>query len=112
MLELTDEAIQQFLSKTKENGHDTIRIGIVPAGCNGYEYAIDYADSVNDDDHILDFGQFLIVIEPNSIPNLTGSTLDYITEGLNSQFKFANPNVAMACGCGLSVVFEEISPNS
>ena len=112
MIELTDEAIQQFLKKTKENGHDSIRVGVKSGGCNGYEYIIDYADSVHDDDHILDFGKFLVVLDPTSIPYLDGSTLDYVTEGLNSQFKFANPNVAMACGCGLSVVFEEISPNS
>ena len=107
MIELTDEAIQQFLKKTKENGNYSIRIGIIPAGCSGYEYVIDYADSVHDDDHILDFGQFLIVIDPDSILNLTGSTLDYITEGLSSEFKFANPNVAMACGCGVSVTFNK-----
>jgi len=112
MLELTDNAIQQFLIRTKLEGNDTIRVGITSGGCGGYEYVIDYADSVHDDDHILDFGKFLIVLDPDSIPYLTGSTLDFATEGLNSQFKFANPNVAMACGCGISVTFEEISPNS
>ena len=111
MIELTDEAIQQLISKTDEE-NDSIRIGVKSGGCNGYEYLIEYANSVHDDDHILDFGKFLIVVDPDSIPFLTGSTLDYTTEGLNSQFKFANPNVAMACGCGLSVVFEEINPNS
>ena len=112
MIELTDEAIQQFRKKTRDNGHDSIRVGVKGGGCGGYEYVIDYADSVHDDDHILDFGKFLIVVDPISIPYLDGSTLDYVSEGLNSQFKFANPNVAMACGCGLSVVFEEIDPNT
>ena len=112
MIELTDEAIQEFLTKTEKEGNDTIRIGIKGGGCAGYEYILDYADSVHDDDHILDFGKFLIVVDPDSIPYLTGSTLDYVTQGLSSEFKFANPNVAMACGCGLSILFEEISPNS
>ena len=107
MLELTDNAIQQFLTKTEEKGNDTIRVGITSGGCGGYEYVIDYADSVHDDDHVLDFGKFLVVIDPVSIPYLEGSTLDHITEGLNSEFKFANPNVAMACGCGISVTFQE-----
>ena len=108
MLELTDNAIQQFLIKTKEEENDTIRVGITSGGCGGYEYVIDYADGVHDDDHILDFGKFIIVIDPVSIPYLQGSTLDHITEGLNSEFKFANPNVAMACGCGVSVTFQEL----
>jgi len=111
MIELTDEAIQQFLKKTSENGHDSIRVGVKSGGCNGYEYTIDYADSVHEDDHILDFGKFLIVIDPTSIPYLTGSTLNYVTQGLSSEFKFANPNVKMACGCGISFAFEDIAPS-
>jgi iron-sulfur cluster assembly protein len=104
MIELTNKAIDQFLVKTKDNS-DTIRIGVKGGGCNGYEYVLDYADSVHDDDHILEFGKFMIVIDPTSIPFLKGSTLDYVTEGLSSEFKFANPNVKMACGCGISMQF-------
>lgn len=105
MLELTDEAVAQFLIKTEHENKDTIRIGVKGGGCAGYEYVLDYADSVHDDDNILDYGEFMIVIDPPSIPFLEGSTLDYVTEGINSQFKFANPNVQMACGCGVSIQF-------
>ena len=105
MLELTDNAIQQLLNKTEEQGNDTIRIGITGGGCAGYEYVFDFAQQVNDDDNILDFGKFMIVIDPTSVPYLKGATLDYVTEGINSQFKFANPNVQMACGCGVSIQF-------
>ncbi len=105
MLELTNEAITELLKKTEEKGNDTIRIGVTGGGCAGYEYILDYEDTVNDDDHILEFGKFMIVINPESIPFLKGSTLDFVTEGLNQQFKFANPNVQMACGCGVSIGF-------
>ena len=105
MIELTDEAISQLLIKTAEGNNDTIRIGITGGGCAGYEYVFNYADSVNEEDNILDFGKFMIVIDPTSVPYLEGSTLDYVTEGINSQFKFANPNVQMACGCGVSIQF-------
>jgi len=33
-------------------------------------------------------------------------TLDFVTEGLNEYFKFMNPNEQSACGCGVSVQFE------
>ena len=105
MLELTDNAIQQLLIKTKEQSNDTIRIGITGGGCAGYEYVFDYAKEVHEDDNILDFGKFVIVIDPTSKPYLEGSTLDFHEEGLNKSFKFANPNVSMACGCGVSVTF-------
>ena len=105
MLELTDNAIKHILKETHEMLDPTIRIGITGGGCGGYEYLIEYADSINEDDNILDFGKFIVVIDPTSIPYLQGSTLDYVTEGINSQFKFANPNVQMACGCGVSIQF-------
>lgn len=105
MIELTNEAIQQFLEKTEHKGNDKIRIGITGGGCAGYQYLLDFAEEVKDDDIILEFGEFIIVIEPESVPFLEGSTLDYVTQGLNSEFKFANPNVELACGCGVSIQF-------
>jgi iron-sulfur cluster assembly protein len=107
MIELTDNAKYQFLKKTEEQENDVVRLSVKSGGCGGYEYVLDYANSVHDDDHILEFGEFMIVIDPTSKPFLKGSTIDYVFEGLNSQFKFANPNVEMACGCGISVTFQE-----
>ena len=87
MIELTDNAIHQFLKKTEKEGNDTIRLAVKSGGCGGYEYVLDYANSVHDDDHILEFGEFMIVIDPTSKPFLKGSTIDYAFEGLNSEFK-------------------------
>lgn len=106
MLELTDNAIKHILKETHEMLDPTIRIGITGGGCGGYEYLIEYADSINEDDNILDFGKFAIVIDPDSEPFIKGSSLDFQQEGLNQSFKFANPNVSMACGCGISVSFD------
>lgn len=106
MIELTDDAIKHLLIKTHEMLDPAIRVGITSGGCGGYEYIIEFAESINQDDNILDFDKFIIVIDPDSLPYLKGSSLDYQKEGLNQSFKFANPNVSMACGCGISVHFE------
>ncbi len=106
MLELTDNSIQHLLKETKDMLDPAIRIGIKGAGCAGYEYLIEYAEEIRDDDNILDFGKFIIVIDPESMPYIKGSTLDFQKEGFNQTFKFANPNVEMACGCGVSVTFK------
>ena len=102
MIELTDEAIQQLLKQTQNEGNDTVRIGYYPGGCNGFKYVIAFADTVTGDDHIIDYGKFLIVVETGQLHNFNGLTLDYITEGLNSEFKFINPNATASCGCGES----------
>ena len=51
--------------------------------------------------------KFSFLIDKNSQPFLEGMTLDYIKEGLNEFFKFINPNEQSACGCGVSVQFNE-----
>ena len=43
-----------------------------------------------------------ILVDPKSLPYLDGTELDYAREGLNEGFKFNNPNVKDACGCGES----------
>ena len=106
MLELTNEAIAHILSETREMLDPAVRVGITGGGCGGYEYVIEFANEIAEDDHILDFGKFCIVIDSNSKPYIEGSTLTFVKEGLNKTFKFANPNVAMACGCGVSVSFK------
>ena len=52
MLELTTNAKEQFLKKTIETGVDSIRLGVKPGGCNGYEYILDYSEKPNEDDVI------------------------------------------------------------
>ena len=43
-----------------------------------------------------------VVVDPKSLPYLDGMELDFAREGLNEGFKFNNPNVKDACGCGES----------
>jgi iron-sulfur cluster assembly protein len=42
------------------------------------------------------------VRRPKSLPYIDGTELDFAREGLNEGFKFNNPNVKDACGCGES----------
>jgi len=105
MIELTDEAITQLTTKTQNEGNDTVRIGYHPSGCNGFKYILDYADTVHTDDHIIDYGSFLIVVQTGQLHNFSGLTLDFVSNGLNSEFKFINPNETASCGCGESVSF-------
>ena len=45
---------------------------------------------------------------PKSLPYLDGTELDYAREGLNEGFKFNNPNVKDACGCGEASVLNVV----
>ena len=43
-----------------------------------------------------------MIVAADSLSYLEGMEVDYVREGLNSFFKFNNPNVKDSCGCGES----------
>jgi len=102
---LTDAAISQASKKATAEGKQFIRVGLVPGGCTGFEYIFEWADEINNDDHIEAYGNFKIVVDAYSKPYLTEATLDFVKEGLNEQFKIMNPAEKASCGCGISVQF-------
>ena len=102
MIEVTDIAISKLIEKNV----DKVRLGVTGGGCAGYEYVF-AEDILRDGDHVEDYGRFSFLIDTNSQPFLKGMTLNYIKEGLNEFFKFINPNEQSACGCGVSVQFNE-----
>jgi iron-sulfur cluster assembly accessory protein len=107
MVELTDAAISKAIERTTSPCPNNIRLGVSGGGCAGYEYIITYSHEINNDDNVLDYGKFKIVINEMSKPYLEGSTIDWVKEGLNEYFKIINPKEVASCGCGISVQFEE-----
>ena len=106
-LEVTDIAIKELLRRQKQDSDlQFIRLGVTGGGCAGFEYVFKDAVLPNKEDAVLDYGKFSFVVDQLSQPYLNGMTLDYVTEGLNEYFKFMNPNEVSACGCGVSVQFE------
>jgi iron-sulfur cluster assembly protein len=79
-----------------------IRLGVKTSGCSGMAYKLEFVDAANEEDHVFESFGVKVVIDPKSLPYLEGTELDYTKEGLNEGFKFNNPNVKDACGCGES----------
>jgi iron-sulfur cluster assembly protein len=65
-------------------------------------YKLEFADAAEPDDILFESHGVTVLIDPKSLPYLEGTELDYTREGLNEGFKFNNPNVKDACGCGES----------
>lgn len=79
-----------------------LRVGVKKSGCSGYAYVLDYADTVGPEDVVYEQFGVKLIVAADSVPFLDGTEVDYVREGLNSFFKFHNPNVKDACGCGES----------
>ncbi|MDT3706586.1 MAG: iron-sulfur cluster assembly protein IscA [Thiobacillus sp.] len=79
-----------------------IRLGVRTSGCSGMAYKLEYADEVPEGDEMFTSHGVTVFVDPQSLSYLDGTELDYAREGLNEGFKFNNPNVKDACGCGES----------
>ena len=79
-----------------------LRLAIKTTGCSGNQYVIETAKSINEEDKTIEFEGIKIIVDKNSLRYLVGTELDFVRDGLNSSFKFNNPNVDESCGCGES----------
>ena len=79
-----------------------IRLGVRTSGCSGLAYTLEFADEMQSEDLVFESEGVKVIVDPKSLLYLDGTQLDYTREGLNEGFKFNNPNVKDACGCGES----------
>jgi iron-sulfur cluster assembly protein len=98
------EAAARHISKfiQKRGKGVGIRLGVKTSGCSGMAYKLEYADATQDEDLIFESHGVNVIVDPQSLPYIDGTELDFVREGLNEGFKFNNPNVKDACGCGES----------
>ncbi len=102
-LQFSDVAISHFSGLlNKEDGNKSIRIGVKKAGCSGYEYFFEYAETHAEDDTLIKHDNCTFLIDPKSFEFLKGSKVDYEEDGFNKGIKFHNPNATAVCGCGES----------
>ena len=83
-------------------GKEYVRVGVESGGCSGLVYKLDFDDSMNNEDELVEHNDIKLVINKKSILFLAGTTLEY-SSGLNGKgFVFNNPNANRTCGCGES----------
>jgi iron-sulfur cluster assembly protein len=103
---MTPKAAAQIAKLMAKDGHKGLRIGVKKGGCAGMEYTMDYVDDVDPNDEVVEQDGARVMIAPMAQMFLFGTEIDYEVSLLESAFKFNNPNVTEACGCGESIKFE------
>ncbi|KQI68735.1 iron-sulfur cluster assembly protein [Loktanella sp. DSM 29012] len=104
---ITDKAARQIAKLMAKDGSQGLRIGVKKGGCAGMEYTMDYVSEVDPMDEVVEQDGARVMIAPMAQMFLFGTEIDYETTLLESGFKFRNPNVVDACGCGESIKFNE-----
>jgi iron-sulfur cluster assembly protein len=79
-----------------------LRFGVKKVGCSGWQYVVDVAKSINEQDQVFDADGVKVIVDRSSLNVVSGTEIDFRRDGLNSAFAFSNPNVTGECGCGES----------
>ncbi len=104
---LTPAATRQIARLMERKSSQGLRIGVKKGGCAGMEYTMDYVSTVNPLDEVVEQDGARVMIAPMAQMFLIGTEIDYETGLVESGFKFRNPNVVEACGCGESIKFRD-----
>ncbi|WP_374341301.1 iron-sulfur cluster assembly protein IscA [Methyloversatilis sp.] len=100
---LSEAAARHVQKSLNKRGQGVgLRLAVKTSGCSGLAYAIEFADAAQPEDIQFASHGVTLLVDPKSLPFLDGTELDFVREGLNEGFKFNNPNVKSACGCGES----------
>ena len=100
-LNITGKAIERIEAVRAEKNASAIRLRILVegGGCSGYQYKLDWDESVAKEDLVFSNA---VVIDTMSLDILKGSKVDFETSLMGEEFKIINPNAVSSCGCGTS----------
>jgi len=101
---LTEKASKQVKKLMEEQKLDQVflRMGVKGGGCSGLSYSLEFDTEKGKHDKTFDIDGVPVVVDAKSYLYLNGTTLDYVTEGLQGGFTFVNPQAKSSCGCGTS----------
>lgn len=102
LTEAAADRIKELMAKS-DRPIAGLRVGVRNGGCAGMAYTMEYAETANPADEVVEDKGVRILIDPKAVLFLLGTEMDYKTDKLSAQFVFNNPNQTSACGCGESV---------
>lgn len=102
-ISLTPAAANRVQKYLAARGHGVgLKLGVRKTGCSGFAYVIDYADQPQPGHAVFEDQGVKVFVDPEALPLIDGTTVDFVKQGLNEAFRFQNPNVKGECGCGES----------
>jgi iron-sulfur cluster insertion protein len=78
-----------------------VRVYATPGGCSGISFGMTFTDAINDDDGVLAYDGFKVVVDDGTLPYVRGVEIDFVDQGDgNATFVFNNlPQVGGGGGC-------------
>ena len=104
ILAVTPDAVTQMKTMLTDQGQGAtaIRVGVKARGCSGMMYYMEYATNPEEMDEVVEQDGVKLVVDPQSIMHILGTTIGYVSSDTEEGFTFDSPNVRSSCGCGES----------
>jgi iron-sulfur cluster assembly accessory protein len=66
------------------------------------QYGLKLEAKQQENDNVIECGAVKVLVDADSLPAVSGMTVDFIDSIEGSGFKFTNPNAVKSCACGSS----------
>jgi iron-sulfur cluster insertion protein len=100
---VTERAFARLAEIAEASGEDkALRVAVLGGGCSGFSYEFALEDAPLDGDTVIEHAGRRVFIDPESLPFLAGSVVDFKDELIGARFAVENPNATSTCGCGTS----------
>ncbi len=99
---LASDKLDHILKEQGEEG-SMLRVMVTPGGHGGFQYMLGIEKEPNEDDLVVEMGKIKVLVDPDSLPMVEGSRIDYIEGLMRSGFVISNPNMqggSGGCACG------------
>jgi iron-sulfur cluster insertion protein len=104
LLKLSDSAIEKvkyFARTMPDSEGKPLRVFIQGGGCSGFQYGFTF-DEKKEGDTVIEQDGVTVLVDPQSVSYLKGSTVNYVEDFRGAGFSVENPNSTGGCGCGKS----------
>tara|TARA_B100000131_G_C17688994_1_gene439821 strand:+ start:35 stop:361 length:327 start_codon:yes stop_codon:yes gene_type:complete len=102
LITITESANAHLTNLSKEHNKKYVRLEVKGGGCAGFKYEWSFEDDKDNNDEVLEYDNFTLLIDKSSILMLAGMTIEYKKEIFGSFLQLTNPNATSSCGCGES----------
>ena len=102
-VQVTDRAFARLAQIAEASGEDkALRVAVLGGGCSGFQYEFVLEDAAAAEDTVIEGQGQRVLVDPESLPFLSGSVIDFKDELIGARFAVDNPNATSTCGCGTS----------
>jgi len=79
-----------------------LHLGVRDSGCSGHSYVLEFRGAPDPDDLVFQAHGVKVFVPGDQLSFVTGSTVRWKDELMETGFDIDNPNASRHCGCGSS----------